>query len=244
MLRRLLLISAVTLSVVSSNARAQIVVTEWSLATAVQDAGGDPIQDATAFSIVTNPFVDSHSAHLGLGTAMTSYSHSWSANHASFHFDMAHVTPDLHNSLSASFSTGSIVLTTSEPLRAHLTGSYSYYLPVGGMDISSGLQITGGPGPPFYTFLDVSHREDTFVSPAPLSGIFTSDQTALIPAGTYAINYITRLNAFGNSGAIATGSGFFQLTLEPVPEPATLSFLSIIALSISCRRGVLGQRER
>lgn len=210
----------------STTVCAHISVESWNLATAVQDFTQEIPQQVSRFETVSNPFANSHSATLGPGTATTSYDLSWSAHHATFRFDVAHVVPDLHNDIYNSLSTGSILFTTTEPMIAHLVGAYTYSLPVSGMTVVTSFSIFDWPIT--RAFMTDGHVDDTILSPAPLTGSFSSDRTALLPAaGSYGISYTVRLTATHNTGALGTGDGFFQLNLDPVPEPATSTVLAI-----------------
>jgi len=205
-------------------ARADLIVSDWYLATGVQNLAPPSQQDSQSFSVVSNPFLDSHSAQLGPGTATTSYDFSWSGDNASFRIDAAHVPPDLGNYLYVSASQGSIQFRTSAPLLAHFTGAYIYSLPFPAADVVTSFLLKD-----IQTnarFINQSGFDDTILHAPPRTGTFTWDRTAVIPAGTDClVLYGMEINARRNTGQLATGSGFFQLTLEPVPEPAALPLL-------------------
>jgi len=228
------LLSAVALIFCSGNARADLDIMSWSLGTGVQDFSPGGGQDTRRFNTVANPFQDSHTATLGPGTATTSYDFSWSADNGFFRFDASHVTPDLGSSFYASISTGSINFTSPIPLRAHFTGAYNYSLPIPAADATMEFRVTD-----LQTNVNYINRvggADTFTQPPPLTGSFAWDQTAIIPAGRDClIIYIMRIFTTQDSGALATGSGYFQLTFEPIPEPTTLT-LSSVAIALCLRR--------
>ncbi len=205
--------------------RAQFAVSDWYLESAVQNLGNSS-QNLAVFETVQSPFVNSHSAALGPGTASTAYDFAWSGENASFQIAGNHATPDLGGTFYHSFTDGSILFMTSTPLIAHLTGSYSYFMPVGGMDTIATLRISN---PSFTTnYIQVVGQADTLVSPAPASGTFQWDRVGLIPANQPCIiSYGMDVRARGNSGALANGSGSFTLTFQPVPEPATLLILTV-----------------
>jgi len=212
--------------VACSSAYGQIVVTDWFLTTGIQNLAPGGGQQGAFFETVQNPFHDSHSATFGPGTATTAYDFAWSDDSGSFQIVGSHVTPDLGGSLYRSVSTGSIFFVTTTPLIAHLTGSYSYFMPVGGMDIGVTYSISN---PAFTTnYIQIAGQADTLVSPAPAGGTFQWDRTGLIPANQPCIlRYDIQVRASGNSGALANGSGSFNLTFQPIPEPATLVIFTV-----------------
>jgi hypothetical protein len=204
-------------------AKADIAVSQWFLETGLQDFSGGGQQQFAFFETVQNPFIASHSAQLGPGTASTKYGFAWGVDTGSFRVDAAHVTPDLGSTTYASLSTGSIDFTTTAPLVMHLTGRYDYSLPVARIDVAMGFVVFDVRFP--VNFLSDVHRDDTFLNP-PHSGTFTTDLTGIIPADCQcSLRYNMRIEAFGNTGALSTGSGFYQWTLAPVPKPATLALL-------------------
>jgi len=219
-----------------STVDAQIIVTDWSLLTAVQYVSGGGGQDTNQFITVLNPFSGAHSASLGPGTATTSYNISWSGDNAYFQIDASHVTPDLGGVFYVSESIGNILFTTTTPLIAHLTGSYSYSLPFGGADVITNWRIRDRDA--LIDRLSDVHQADTIVSPPPANGTFVSDTTALIPANCNCLlQYGIELRAGGNSGELETGAGSFTLTFQPVPEPAMLWLVATAVVWTRRRRG-------
>jgi len=215
-------------------AGAQVAVSSWNLTTGVQDlsaSGGG--QDAAFFETVQNPFVNSHSATLGGGTATTSYDISWFGDNASFRIGAAHVDPDLGGVRYVCESSGSIRFSLTNTVRARITGTFQYNLPAPGTDLFYGLTIFDLQT--LHVVLSDSRQADTFTSPSQ-SGTFSLDQSAILPAGhSFFVQYVVRTDASGNSGLLATGDGYLHLTLEPVPEPATL-MLSSVAIALCIRR--------
>jgi len=234
MRRLILIIALIAFLAWNGQASAQLSVTSWNLVTAVQDFTQEIPQDYERSETVTNPFQASQSAMMSTGgTAATEYDFSWVGDNASFHVDMSHLTPDLGNDFYRSLSSGDIYFTTGVPLIAHLTGSYTYFLPAPGMRVGVAMRMKDVREAS--DFFDEPRLADTILSPAPQSGTFTWDRTVLIPANSQCnILYDFQLNARRNSGALATGSGSFTLTFDPVPEPATLATL-ILALAAAFR---------
>jgi len=218
----------------NGRASAQLTVTDWDLATGVQDLS-IPTQDVDFTFTVANPLLLTQSAQLASGgTAVTDYDFAWSGDDASFRVDMSHLTPDLGNDFYRSLSTGDIYFTTGVPLIAHLTGSYTYFLPVARMQAAIGVNVRDIEQNQRLIFAE--GIADTILSPAPQGGTFTWDKIALIPANRlYDIEFGFELRARRNTGEFATGSGSFTLTFEPVPEPATLT-LSSVAIALCIRR--------
>lgn len=212
---------------------AEVVVHDWSLTTAVQDLS-IPTQDTDFSTTVQNPLQLAQLASLySGGTATTVYDFSWAGDTASFNVTASQVVPDLGSALYRSFSMGSMNFSVSDDVRAHFTGQYSYSLPVPGMETIFGLSITDYQPP--HTILGDSGQDATITTPS-ASGTFALDRTWVLQAGhTYFLQYTIYISASGNSGALATGNGFLQLRLEPIPEPATIALIGLTAI-LRCRR--------
>jgi len=217
-------------------AYAGIIVSDWSLVTAVQnlDPNSNPPQDVSTFDTVENPFLNSHSAVLGQGTATTAYDFSWSGDNASFRINASHVVPDLGSAYYKGLSVGTMNFSVTADVLAHLTGTYGYSLPVPGMDTIFGLSITDLQ-PPHQTLSD-SRSAATFIIPSD-SGTFVLDASMVLQAGhNYLLQYTSYIAATGNSGALASGDGFLDVTFQPVPEPATLWLAATAAILVRLRR--------
>jgi len=235
MMRRLsFMIALIACLAWNGRASAQLTVTDWDLATGVQDLS-IPTQDVDFTFTVANPLLLTQSAQLASGgTAATDYDFAWAGDDASFRVDMSHLTPDLGNDFYSSLSTGDIYFTTGVPLIARLTGSYTYFLPVARMQAAIGVNVRDIEQNQRLIFAE--GIADTILSPAPQGGTFTWDKLALIPANRlYSISFDFQLRARRNTGEFATGSGSFTLTFEPVPEPATL-MLSSVGTALYIRR--------
>lgn len=213
---------------------AQIGVSDWFLSTFVQNFSPPSQQDAQSFATVSNPFLDSHTAALGSGTAMGAYEFSWTGDNALFRIETELVDPNVGNTRYVTAASGSIVFATTSDGRAILNGEYSYNLPGQGFEVICGLSVYQ-----LGTASDVlrdSGQADTITSPSG-TGIIDLSASAMLAAGhQYLINYSIRIDAFGNSGVLATTNGFLQLTLEPIPEPATVGLIGLTAILYRRRR--------
>lgn len=209
----------------NGHAKAQIAISDWFLNMGVQDLSAGGEQHFVASEVVQNPYQANHSVSQGIASAITSYDFSWSGDNASFRIDATHVDPDLGGARYVTSSTGNIIFTTTANTRVNLNGLFEYNLPVSAIDLRVSVAIFDAHS--FQNFLSDVHLVDTFTHPGPAVGTIVADNTGLLPAGRdYRLNYIIRIEAFGNSGAIATADGYLHLTLEPVPEPGTAALLA------------------
>lgn len=225
-----LALSAAAIAFGQRDAVGQLNVESWSLSTAVQDLSSGGGQDTRRFNTVLNPFQDSHSAQLGPGTATTAYDFAWSADNANFRIDVSHADPDLGNTRYVTTSSGSIYFTPAVATRVTLNGLLDYQLPVYGIDLRYSVSIYDAQT--FQSFFSFTRLVDTFSQPAPATGRIVAERVGTLPVGrNYLMQYVIYLNAFGNTGAIATADGYMNLNFTPVPEPAALA---LVALAAAC----------
>ena len=209
-------------------------IEEWVLGTQVEDfaSGGSDI-DGTA--IVQNPFHATHFASVGVCTAETQYNFAWSDTLASFLLAASHEAEDIDSSSLFSRSAGSIIFTTSQDVFLTFRANYDYVAPATG----------------FFTrlMLNISQEDVGLLFAAnegggpwvlePAVGTLTiEEQTLLLAAGArYTISYELSTTSFASgTGIIATADGEISLTLQTVPEPATLSLLTLGSLLLLRQR--------
>lgn len=205
-------------------AAAAINVTDWNLATGVQNFSGDPLQVVDFSIVVENPFIATQHAQLGAGTAATQYDIHWSGDNAAFRMDAWHVSPDVGNILSASLSVGDIYFTTTEPLIGRVVGLYTYSLPSFDMSALFGVGITDLRNNQFV--LQSGGSASTLLDPWPLNGTLNIDQTFTVPANCDCLlQYTLALENHRNSGTLSTGQGYALITFQPVPEPGALALV-------------------
>ena len=237
MSRTCLLLIWIASLVGGSPLEADIVLSNWSLETGVQDSSGDTIvQDVAFFNIVQSPFQDSHSAAVGASSAATSYDFAFSGNTGSFLIDAVHNCRIVTTERPLCGSSGWFFLTPTTDLLVTFDGSYTYDL----------------QGDPMYALMDVLVLD---VTSSPAQGIFAAGEQATtnlqgphagvirvfgeatLPANRiYRIFYNMRVNATSLSlppGVAATGSG--HLSMQISPEPSSLLLLGCGALLLSRR---------
>ncbi|WP_407951090.1 hypothetical protein, partial [Parvibaculum sp.] len=216
-----------TMILPTSAALGSFTVDRWDLATRIHDSN-DTVQDGSV--TVSNPFSQQYDVALGASQAHSYFDFSWTPDTASFLITASHIAFD-GNGGTRSISSGNIYLTPSVDLFLTATGTYDYDLPAWAMQVAHGLDI----------FVDSSHPyswgdfENTFLQ-GPISGAFHLSEQGILPAGSsVTISYAMHVDGFGNSGLLAEGHGNILITLQPVPEPMTLTMLALGAVSLSRR---------
>jgi hypothetical protein len=212
-------------------------ITEWALGTTVYDSsiGGPEGLDSDYNNVVENPFQHTQFASVGISTAETTYDFAWSADFGGFLIDAAHEAEDIDTGTLYSRSSGYIWVAPSIDLSLEIAAAYSYYLPPGMM--LARLEI-------FASDVDTSENlfyareQDNSFDGYPVSGTFTIDGNATLPAGhTIVLHYEMIIQSFsGQTGLLGTGTGSVSFTLQPVPEPSTLALLATFILIVPRRR--------
>lgn len=203
-------------------------ISAWSLETLVQDSADGRATDVNY--VVENPLHDQLLAVVGSSHAASYFDFTWTPDTASFLIAASHVAFD-GNGGTRSISTGNIYLTPHVDVLITATGTYDYDLPAWAMQVAHGLDI----------YADSTHLyswgnfQNTFLQ-GPITGTFQLSRQGILPAGSsVTILYAMYVDAFGNSGLFAEGHGSILITLQPVPEPMTLTTLALGAVSLSRR---------
>lgn len=228
--------AAILASVVSSRAKADLVVESWRLASVIHDfaPGAPDVQEFVTFETVENPFQDSHSVTLGSSNTSSAYDISWLVHEAQFNITTSQYLRELDGDTSAS---GRIYLTPSVDSLVTFSGNWQYAWPsaaLGNTHVSvqlgdldeeiSVLSVTGsggnvGVGPPF--------------------GSFTlSDSGFLLANHNYLLFYTAQVRHIDPTppGTFGEASGDFHFTITPIPEPAAALLLALPILAIRSRR--------
>jgi hypothetical protein len=208
-------------------------VEQWFLDVVVQDSSTSEHVSA-GFRTVQNPFQDSHSVALasGLTTAAAEYDFSWFPDYGSFGIEASLQAEDTGGFHVGAVSRGLIYLEPTVDLTVLVSGAYSYDLPVG--SLATDFSILVADAETYEIFFYDFQGDDTFLDPS-ASGTFTMEGEAVLPAGrTYLMDYTMDLDAYGSTGALATGSGWVNFQI--IPEPATATLLLLPAAVLLLRR--------
>ncbi|RIK55687.1 MAG: hypothetical protein DCC63_18790, partial [Nitrospira sp.] len=178
----------------------------WSLETGIIE---DQNYFVGSYSPEPLPYSDTQLVSIGLST--------------SFLIEGSHVASDANRT--RSLSAGNIFITPAVDLLLSATGRYDWDLTTDAMAVTYALLVDDPMTQEYFFAQGDSHT--TFLD-GPAAGTYLIDGQAVLPAGReIRISYFFILDAFeGNSGLLATGEGFIQWTLAPVPEPATLALLA------------------
>ena len=232
--RKLSCVAALVLVAAAPLAHADFIIPQWRVGVTVHDSSSGQSASST-FATVQNPFQDSHSVSVGISTAESAYDFAWSADFGSFLIEGAHEAEDVDDLTLFSQSSGFIWVAPSIDLSLEIAAAYSYYLPPGMM--LARLEIAA---------FDVDTSENLFYAREqdnsfdgyPVSGTFTIDGNATLPAGhTIVLHYEMIIQSFsGQTGLLGTGTGSVSFTLQPVPEPSALALLAPLVLIVPRRR--------
>ncbi len=224
------------LSLSPSSVRASIDITEWALVNGVQDFSmQDIVQDASAFTVVENPFIASHSAAVGPSTVETSYDFSWSNDFGSFDIQMSQFIP---NPFVRVVSSGDILVTPTTDLSVSFDSSLTYTSSPGDEAAIRLRTIVIEENTNVVFFHAMVEGGGFFFEPP--SGTLAFSGDVILPAGsTYHIDYLVEIHSLTvpNPQAPITADGFVHFDLQAVPEPSTLSLLAIGLLLTRRPRG-------
>ncbi len=209
-------------------------IDQWSLGTGVYISYTG--QSASAGSgVVQNPYSETFFIPLGNSYSSTTHEYSWSEPDGvgSFLMDIDQRAEGVPSGASPNHAgtDNRMWFTAEEDLWMTIDGVFSYHLPVDLMTAAFEVRV-GYDAHPGNLF--IGGGEVITFPVAPISGDLTASGQFLVPAGeTYFLStraYVrTSLNTLGH---FATGSGYVNVSLAPVPEPTTLSFLAIPILAL------------
>jgi hypothetical protein len=217
--------------------KGSLVVSQWTLSTAViDDSDISVVQDVAGFGVVENPFQAVGSAAVGPNTATTSYDFSWSGDTGSF--DVT-TTQRVETSDIVTISSGLMFISPTTDLRMTIDASLDYASPPGDlanvrfrMLVRDGIDQTV----PFFFFESLLGGN---LSLEPAAGTLAFSGDVILPAGT---TYLISFAASNDNGADnnptgpITSSGFIHFAFQPVPEPATAWLITLAAIASRRRR--------
>ena len=237
-------ISAICILAYAHRSAGAVIVSSSELAT-ILDAPGGNDGESHGFTTVQNPFVDSHIAMpVPTSFAQAAYNFVWTELNASFQTSISHQAHDVPSPTSLYCrASGFIFVQPSLDSVLSIQSSYTYALPADSFlaqqtilvrDMSTNMSIWSD-----------SRAANSFGG-NPVTGTFavTNGSIQLMGGRTYLLNYDYRLQALsGGTDSTGTGTGGILWTLNPVPEPASLSTLaySIPLLRRRRRRTANGQ---
>ena len=209
----------------TSQARgAPFTIDDWSLSTGI--VAPFPDGDGSNFNTLMNPFQDSHSGTVRLSSAITSFDFAWDDSSGRFLIDFAHQLQQ--GDASISFSSGGISITPTVDLEISIQAEYDYHLPASSILTEIRFAVVDIDPEGLGTLFSRSDAEATTIA-SQATGTLTLDESFIMPAGrTWLMGFGAEIeNLSGSTGLIATGSGFMDIQITPIPEPATASLLLV-----------------
>lgn len=236
--RQQILILAVATALQSSvAARAEIIVTDWSLTTAAADNRGDQSSyDTIMHDMVTFPFIDTHTAVSGPTSAESRYDFTIEGNSAALDFGFS-----LARSASESWtqSHGLIRFLVTEPTAYAFRGQLAMS-GTGLLVLRAGLVEAEYPNPHLYIGDHASWAtpDESFALGTPggdLGWTETGDITGtLTPNVAYILFYYYGLENNPVTQTTATAEGSLNFAL--IPEPSSVLLLALGGLVLVKRR--------
>lgn len=238
-IRSLVLAAILVVTMGASAFAASIDVFEMGMTTSVYVDGG---HDSESNLTVTNPFVATQHAQLGLTEVTTNYDLAWGPAGGRFDFLFDQVIDDSDDYV-ASDTFGGVGIISDVDLWLDYQYTYSYSHLTGDFGITSTTRITHITDDGF-TFLLNDMQLGGARRFQPPSGVYTSAIQVLLEAGErYGIGYSITLDAAEETGAIGFGNGSLHFTLTPAPEPSVAAF-GIFAGVVLLRRDCRWRRHR
>jgi hypothetical protein len=216
-------------------ASASLIVSEWRLASGVQDLSNDiTVNDFSNFAIVQNPFSALAENAIGPNTATTSYDFSWSGDTGSFDVTVAE---NVETRRVRSISSGIIFISPTADLRMTVDASLDFSSVPGDLAFIGFSMRVWDP-----ITLDVFFNENLIggnLTLEPAVGTLAFSGDVVLPAGaTYRIDFRAQSDTLDedNPSGPVTSSGFFHFAFQPVPEPATAWLITLGAIAVRRRR--------
>jgi hypothetical protein len=221
---------ALSLSLLSANARADLLISDWELTNQVLTP---PWQNYGLFTTVENPFVAAHTAALSGSTSSVDYNFSWSGDGGTFRIDFDGQAVELPGGSVFSAAFGYIHFTTTSKIAVTLSGALTFDLPGYLMRSEQIAEVFGPPNEPDY----VSFANYIGPTSGPIAGTTQEIRQTVLPANCdCTFQYYMDVATIGDSGATGSAFGYVSLELAPVPEPAAFLPLALGALLLRRRR--------
>ena len=213
-------------------AKADLLVTDWSLATRIYEPGDSQYVSSVVFS-VQNPLQTTRTATLGNSFSTANYDIGWILDEAHFDITTSHHLAQLDGE---TITEGRVFFTPSVDSIVTFTGNWQYSWPNAAIGITTlSLAVfdvaTSEP-------IAVVARHGGNVTIGPPFGQFDLNGSAsLLAGGEYMLSYLGRVSHSDPTppGTFGEASGDFHFTITPIPEPAA-GLLALAALSRRPRR--------
>ncbi|MCB9852922.1 MAG: hypothetical protein H6819_07490 [Phycisphaerales bacterium] len=234
-LRKQLIAGLMLIATQSSSAKpAEIDLLEWTLRTDVRFGNGN---DGRVQTMVTNPLQHTYFASLGNSTASSTINASWDAA-GFFDFFLTGEYADQGSGSLQGFSrsSGSVLFIPAVDSIITIDAEFNYALGSGDRESELKVNIGGGPAPPSSLFSQ-SWAAIPIGGSSP-NGTFTIHASIPVLADEfYNFGYRLALYSYGGSPTnLSMGNGYVHATIVPVPEPATLALLFVVAPPLRKRR--------
>jgi len=210
-------------------------IDDWDLTIGVIAEWPDIVGDS--FTVVANPFDESHAVSLGGSAASSSYDISWLLDFASFDIQAAQQAETSGSTSSiTSVSTGYVLFTPDSDITFSVDAAYTYDLPAWGFTAYFSVLVTDDET--HENYFAYGDSISTFDG-VPKHDTFTASGEGFIPAGRECrFLYRMMVDTVGSSELFATGSGHVSFTITP--EPTTASLLALGGLMLLRRRRAAG----
>ncbi len=168
---------------------------------------------------------------IGGTSAQLTYAFNWSGDTATFRVDGSHTTLYPQPSNLQSGSTGHVSFTPMVDSLITLRVQYTYDLPGAFMEaVGAGGLSDDVAG---VTYIDLFSHDFSF---GPTSGSYDQSASAVVPAGCNCDFGFTMRLSTGATAMPAIDNGFVELSIAPLPEPATFLPLALAAMLLRRRR--------